>query len=277
MARLKTDHLWSSRFSAFEKSIHESGGSYPPILSELISKIEISSVLEIVETNPNYRMLDIGAGGGRWTFAFAERVKSITALEPSQLFQLLKQRSRQYENVTCLKQPFETYVASDPFHLVVCSGVLVYIRDQEEADNLLTKATKSLQKGGYLVLREPVARTKKYLIDWVITNDELVFQKRFDKCGYWEIIRPENHYEEVCKNAQAEKISSFPCHAPFFYHLSLPNRLLNERLKEFVSLHITLANFEKIRKYNRLFRTPYGIFRHLLGLRTMRLMIFKKH
>ena len=88
--RAKTDQIWSSRYAAFETSVYESGGAYPPTLSEVISKIETCSVIDIVRPQLFHTMLDIGAGGGRWTLELANRVASVTALEPSNLFELLK-------------------------------------------------------------------------------------------------------------------------------------------------------------------------------------------
>jgi 2-polyprenyl-3-methyl-5-hydroxy-6-metoxy-1,4-benzoquinol methylase len=147
IARLKTDHLWSSRFSAFERSIYEFGGSYPPQLSELISnKIEISSILDRVDIKPDHRMLDIGAGGGRWILELADRAASVTALEPSDLYELLKNRNSHCKKVTCLKQAFEDFTLRERFDLVICSGVLVCLKDQELAQNFHIKAVVDLKR-----------------------------------------------------------------------------------------------------------------------------------
>jgi SAM-dependent methyltransferase len=276
MARLKTDHLWSSRFSAFERSIHESGGSYPPQLSELISKIEISSILDIVNIDRNYKMLDIGAGGGRWTIELAERVSSVTALEPSDLFELLRARTSKYKNVKCQKQAFEDFILEERFDLVICSGVLVCLKDQELADNLLIKAIMALQKGGYFILREPVARRTKYLLNWVYTDDSFYFEKEFENCEYWEIIRPEHHYVRLCEREGAARLASFPSHAPFFYHINLRDPNITAQMRHILSRQFTLRSFNNIKLYNRLFRWPYGFLRYMLNLRTMKIMIFRR-
>lgn len=276
LPRVKTDQLWSSRYSAFKTSVYESGGAYPPHLSEVISKIELSSVIDIVQPKSSYTVLDIGAGGGRWTLELADKIQSITAIEPSDLFSILKQRTTQLPNVNCLNEPFETFVPEQLFHLVICSGVLVYLKDQEVADGFLMKALKCLRKGGYLILREPVARRMKYSLDWAFTDDDAYFENGFATCQYWEVIRPEQYYTGICIHAGAKKMASFPSHAPFFYHLNLPTHTHTEYLRNLILKHITLGNLKKIVYYNRLLRKPYGFLRYLMNLRTMKIMIFQR-
>jgi len=229
-----------------------------------------------VHPRPRHTMLDIGAGGGRCTLEFAHKVQSITAIEPSDLFYLLKQRTSRYPNVNCLRQSFESFDSSNLFDVVICSGVLVYLKNQEVADSFLAKATRCLRKGGHLILREPVARRVRYLLNWAYTTDEIHFENTFRNCEYWEIIRPERHYVQICENSGATKIASFPSHAPFFYHITLPNHSHTVRLKNFLIKHVTLQNLTKINLYNKLLRRPYGLLRHLMNLRTMKIMIFKR-
>ncbi|MEM5787158.1 MAG: class I SAM-dependent methyltransferase, partial [Syntrophobacteraceae bacterium] len=161
----KSIMLWSSKFSLFEPSIYESGGQYPEEIAEMINALETGSVASVVRPEPHWNMLDVGAGGGRWSISFSGRVGSVTALEPSAIFTILKERTEAFKNIVCHRKAFEEFAASSKFNLIIISGVLMYILEPLELEKILRKAVDLTENGGFLVLREPVARAERCFTD----------------------------------------------------------------------------------------------------------------
>lgn len=89
-AKAPITNYYNSRLESFKRSEHEHQGSdYPTDVINFISRLEIESVVEHLDIQPHFTVLDIGAGGGRWTLTLAPKVASVTAVEPSDLFDLL--------------------------------------------------------------------------------------------------------------------------------------------------------------------------------------------
>jgi SAM-dependent methyltransferase len=262
--RGRTATLFDSKVSAFAQSEHEHQGSvYPPDVLQLISRIEIQSVLERLDLNAQMRVLDVGAGGGRWTLALAERVGAVTAVEPSALFALLSERTASFPNVTCIKQPFEDLRVDEPYDLVIIYGTLMYVTTDEAAREFLTKAANAVRTGGHLVLSEAVARRYKCLADWEETTPEVFAGSALARCAYWEVLRPLPFYRRVCRAAGLSLVADFESHAPVF-----------GRSK--VWPWVKALRWPLLQAYNRTWRNPYGRLKWLLDMRRMRMMLWTR-
>ncbi len=270
----KSIMLWSAKRGLFEPSVYESGGQYPREIAEVINALETTSVINVVRPEPHWRMLDVGAGGGRWSISLAGRVGSVTALEPSAIFDLLEARTAPLKNIVCYRKAFQEFESSTEFNLIIISGVLMYILEPAELEKFLEKAIGLTAEAGFLVLREPVARCGQCFTDTTYRSSSDKIE--LDNCKYWEIIRPEAGYESLCGRYGLKKICSFPSHAPFFYHANLPSASMTKLFRLCASKVICTRNLSLIDAYNRLFRGIYGRLRHLMNSRSMRIMIFTK-
>lgn len=247
----KLTSLYSSRLKSFELSQHEHQGSdYQPDVIELISRLEIESVLEMLYIEPHFNVLDIGAGGGRWTLALADKVASVTAVEPSALYDLLRSRTKGFGNVNCICRAFEDFELTQQYDLVIIYGTLMYVPTDQHAQAFTSKAAKGVSDGGYLVLGEAIARRHKYTTDWQQTPKEL-FESILPNCHYWVVLRPEKFYSDVCKTNHLSLISKFESHAPLFG---------NSRLWPVVKS----LGWSTIYTYNRACRNLYRRLKYLL-------------
>lgn len=267
--------FWSSKSETFESNLYSSGSSiYPSEFAEVISKIETCSVTEIVSPCKHHKVLDVGAGGGRWTLAFADITHSVVAMEPSRIYRFLKERCAKFRNVTCLNQSFEEFVPDTLFDLVIISGILTYIEDEEEVKKFVQKATRLVEKQGYLILRELVAKRTRYNFDWTFTDK--IDHQMLENSEYWEVIRKENYYVKLCTALGMKKVVSFPSHVPFFFDFNLPSKTATNYIRNLAESVICMPNFKYIYYYNKFFRKPYGFFRYLMNLRSMKILIFQR-
>ena len=259
----KLTRVFSSRRESFELSPHEHQASdYESDVIELISRLEIDSVCEVLPIASHFNVLDIGAGGGRWTQALAGEVASVTAVEPSSLCELIESRTRRFGNVKCVSQTFEDFELTQQYELAIIYGTLMYLHPDEQAQAFLTKAASAVKEGGYLVLGEAVARRSKYMADWLETPGEL-FVSELSSIRYWEVLRTEKFYVDVCKANGLSPIAIFESHAPVFG---------KSRLWPIVRS----LGWGTVRSYNKTFRGLYGKLKHSRDMRRMRIMIFNK-
>lgn len=265
---------WSTKCSAFEFTNFSSGSSFPPEMSEVIHTLESDRINKIVGSHIKGRFLDIGAGGGRWTLNFANKAHSIIALEPSEIYNILRERTAHLNNVKCKKMFFEEFETDILFDIVIISGVLMYITSHKEAEAFLMKALKFIKSGGYLILREPMNRKTRWNYDWKIC--QFKDDKELECSHYYEIIRAQRFYENVCNEMGFTKVASFISHASFFYHLRFYHQETSKRVQDIIGNLIHLKNYRYIQVYNKLTGKLEEILRYLINMRCIKVMICKK-
>ncbi|MEY4577270.1 MAG: hypothetical protein RL701_1973 [Pseudomonadota bacterium] len=123
------------------------------------SRAEARHLSRVLSVRPGQRVLDLGAGTGRWSLYFAEHGARVTAIElaPSLAAGATRNAERAGMQLDCrvgslLDPPLE---AHERFDIVHIGGVLVYIADDDlqRARDVVRAHTTP---GGLLVLREPV-------------------------------------------------------------------------------------------------------------------------
>ena len=259
----KLTSLYNSKLESFKSSQHEHQvADYQPDVIELISKLEIQSVLEVLGIQPHFNVLDIGAGGGRWTLALADKVASITAIEPSALCDLLRSRTKSFSNVHCIHQTFEDFELTQQYDLVIIYGTLMYMPGDQHIQAILSKAAKAVREDGYFVLGEAIARRRKWIADWRNTPKEL-FESTLPNCQYWEVLRTGEFYSNLCRANYLYLVAKFESHAPLFGRSSLWPVVKS-------------LGWKTIYTYNKACRDLYGMLKYLLDMRRMRIMIWKK-
>lgn len=265
---------WSRQKEFFSGKPNSSGGGQSKELTDLIHAVEAATVYEACYFHGKETVLDIGAGGGRWSMELADKVRRITAIEPSELFDVLVENAGDKDNIFCRKISFEDFSDKQQFDLVIVSGVLMYLIKEEEVEGFLSKVAKLLVPGGKLLMREPVASRDRTVINWKIHPAETV--DSLDNCKYWERIRPETVYISHCHNSGLELKESFPSHAPFFRSLPHWLKLFKPVIEPMAGKFFTVNNLDKVLAYNAWLRRSYRKIQDLFSLRAFRIYIFEK-
>jgi cyclopropane fatty-acyl-phospholipid synthase-like methyltransferase len=274
--QINIDHF-SSKIERFSQCRFYSGATWESAqFAEVASHLEIQAIFEWIPLSKSCRVLDIGAGGGRWSLALVNTVESITAIEPSDAFETLRERLSSFKNARCVKQPFEEFLDDKPYDLIIISGVLMYILEPNHLKKFLSKVAGMLKDSGYLVLREPVvARGERIKMDQVYKKSWS--QAELDKCRYLEIIRPKILYASICRSLGLQTVALFASHAPIIkesiFRLKFI-RNLHDRVNE---RFVCMGNIKYLIIAHRLLRKPYLWLGMLSNKQTMTILIFRKH
>jgi SAM-dependent methyltransferase len=123
------------------------------------NRAEARHLARILRVEPEQRVLDLGAGTGRWSIFFAERGARVTAVEIAGSL-----AAGASENAERLGLPLDCRVGSilepplaadELFDIVHIGNTLLYIHDADLA-RVRDVVRKHLKPGALLVLREPV-------------------------------------------------------------------------------------------------------------------------
>lgn len=267
-------NLWSSRKDVFVGRPNTSGASLPKCITDLNHAVEADSICEVLGFSGDEEVLDIGAGGGRWTLEFSTKVGHITAIEPSDIYDILLENVKKIPNVSCINTSFEDYSEHKQFDLIIVSGVLFYIIEDSEIDKFISKVSGLLRKDGTLVMRESVASRGRTIINWEMhpVNTEI----NFSTCQYWEKLRPGSFYIDKCKQYNMHLTGSFSTHAPFFQYFPSILLFAKPTLEPLINKFFRPANLNMILKYNKLFRGLYKLIQDLLSSKAYRFFIYRK-
>ncbi|MBU2568270.1 MAG: class I SAM-dependent methyltransferase [Elusimicrobia bacterium] len=110
----------------------------------------------------NKNILDIGAGGGGISIAFAKHCLKVTAVEPSDEYAgIIRERIKNgnVNNISLIQEPFlSARLAENSFDLILLNGVLEWTAINEAGDfenvhqRVLSRAFSLLKNGGVLYL-----------------------------------------------------------------------------------------------------------------------------
>jgi len=109
----------------------------------------------IEKTQPGDMVLDIGAGGGRWTIPLAAVAKSVTAVEPSGVmrdFLRNNAEAAQVDNILVVPYPWEE-AAVEPHDIIVCAHAMY---SSPDFHSFVRKMEQYARKTCYLAMRLPL-------------------------------------------------------------------------------------------------------------------------
>ncbi|CAF0735147.1 unnamed protein product [Didymodactylos carnosus] len=123
--------------------------------AEKLNRIEFPEILECIPDLHEKRVLELGAGIGRFTKTFAQLSKSVIAVDFMESFlEKNREENSHYGNVEFVQMD-ATQLEFEPnsFDLVFSNWLLMYLND-DEVESLLQKSLKWLTHGGALFFRE---------------------------------------------------------------------------------------------------------------------------
>ena len=119
---------------------------------------EESRLLSIFFPTPTTKILEIGSGGGRWGFFFADKVGSYLGLDisPSMIEIAEEERvRRKLNNISFECNDLLEFDTEERFDLIYFSGVLQYM-DDAIVTKSIAKASKLLSDDGYIISRDSI-------------------------------------------------------------------------------------------------------------------------
>lgn len=153
------------------------------------SKAEQEHFLKIVQLSDSSRVLEVGAGGGRWGFFLANKIASYIGLDISEQMVCIANEEVENLNLSNLQFQCKSILDFEPntkFDLVYFSGVLMYMDDSEALLSII-KASSLLARGGLIISRDSIQ--KNYRIEKtgnypVIYRTEDEYKMLFEKSGF---------------------------------------------------------------------------------------------
>lgn len=166
----KVRNFWNSRAKSFNNVAFESIANLEQDTKNLEIKIshETDKVFSWLGDLENKSILDLGAGVGQWAFRFVgSGVKKVTAVEFSEELAAIgkeEAKRRGVDKIEFVVSPAELFDTEETFDIVFCSGLCVYLND-DQFDLLTKKLFKFIKPSGILVLREGMAIVNRHEIN----------------------------------------------------------------------------------------------------------------
>lgn len=150
---------------------------------------EEERVRSLFSSKKSSRVLEVGSGGGRWGFFFADKVKDYVGIDisPNMVRVAEKERSRlDIRNVKFECTDMLSYMPEFEFDMVYFSGVLQYM-DDDVVRSCICKAKEMLVPEGVILSRDSVQlrhRVEKSGDYPVIYRTEIEYRKAFEENGF---------------------------------------------------------------------------------------------
>jgi len=142
-----THESWASIYDIVNEQMF---GSYYSIFTNTIMD-KVKSVV-----TPPARIMDIGAGTGRFTIPLASMGYNMTAVDPSE--QMLNQLRRKLDgsSISIFHGAIEDFETDTPFDMAICIfTVLIYLIDENSLRNSIQTAAKAVRSGGHILIDIP--------------------------------------------------------------------------------------------------------------------------
>jgi len=168
--RDKVRKFWDARARLYQNMAFESIANLEQDRENLQLKIthETEKVFSWLGGVEGKTVLDLGAGVGQWAFRFSERgAARVTAVEFSaDLAEIGRAEChhRQIDNVDFVVSPAESFRCADEYDVILCSGLCVYL-DDDQFRSMAHNVPGMVRPGGLFLLRDGMARQERYEIN----------------------------------------------------------------------------------------------------------------
>lgn len=144
-----------------------------PEVAEHITRTESDHMFRVLKTHLEMEVLDLGCGFGRWAVEFGKQCRRVVAVDFSP--KMIERahdlaRTRGLANIELHVSAIQEFSSSDRFDIVLLSGVLVSI-DENQLVSTLENARRHLKCGGQIVVREIVGTKNRHTVSSNIPND----------------------------------------------------------------------------------------------------------
>jgi len=163
-------------------------------------------LLEFVKSTVETSVLEVGSGGGRWGFFFADKVSCYVGLDVSPEMVTLAENARikrKLSNISFQVGDLRRWKSSQKFDIVYFSAVLQYMDDDAVAD-CIRKADENLSEGGVIVSRdtiqskERVERGGEYPVIYRRASEyEGLFRQASYRLAYSEVSYPRKRFTRI--------------------------------------------------------------------------------
>lgn len=153
--------------------------------TELFEKWVISRNISV---SKNWKILDLGAGTGRWSLWLAPNVKEVTALDMSiemLKYIRLRAKSENIENILLLKSDINDWNMNNTEHydLIISSGIFELLTD-DECEKSANKMFCSLKTGGLMIFRDHIVKQQKIKNGFFYLRTKKYYKRLFSRSGF---------------------------------------------------------------------------------------------
>lgn len=152
-------------------------------------RAEQKHILNIYPLTSETRILEVGSGGGRWGFFFADKVCGYIGLDISRKMVEIAESDRIRRDLSNIRFEccdFLEFTCDEKFDLVYFSGVLQYM-DDPVVKQCIAKASEILSETGLIISRDTIQTTKRVekASDYpVIYRTSAEYKEIFESKGY---------------------------------------------------------------------------------------------
>lgn len=205
------------------KSIFASNPAYDKETAFIHHHLEEKKLLNNLELNnlKDKKIIDIGAGTGRFSITFSRFSNYVLATEPvDSLFNILKNLGLKHNFKFEKETLHQSLDRKEKWDIIFISGVLLFFEDNEVKE-ILEKIKEKLNDNGLLIIRDYISMNNLYG-DWKIRNYKkwkYLFNRSF-------LLKRKFPTRKILFFFNLSKIIKFPIHKRIYqYYIKNPKRI----------------------------------------------------
>ena len=178
---------------------------------------EEAHFLRIFKPTHQMRVLEVGSGGGRWSFFLADKVAFVMGIDFSPAMVQLADTQRMakgLENVSFANTDLLKFNDEQKYDLVYFSGVLQYMNDEEVIESI-KKARSMLTPEGIIISRDTVQQLDRVVLDG---DYPVIYRTAHEYAGLFQKNGLQMDYSQL--SYQPRRFAGFISH---FYRLPVVN------------------------------------------------------
>ncbi len=154
----KIEEYWDKNAANFAEKAGMPDNFSGPMGALYRTRREWRHFLKIVSPRPDWVVLDMGCGAGRWDFPLASMVKFIRAVDLSANMIGLAEKEKEkrgISNIEFVKSSIMDFDPPEKYDLIYLSGMLNFLED-EDVEKAFARIIPALKTGGQLLSRDGI-------------------------------------------------------------------------------------------------------------------------